>query len=56
MMPHVEDVVLRFSAEVDNGEKKQNVLAKLGALFERFLASVESGMSRHHANKETGIG
>lgn len=35
--------VTRFSAEGGHGEKKQRVLAKLGAFFERFFGLGANG-------------
>lgn len=45
MLTRVEDVVSRFSAEGDHGEKEQGVLAKLSPFFKKFF-DFSSGGSR----------
>ena len=39
MLTYIEDAVLHFSAKGSHGEKKQRVLTKLRAFFERFFGS-----------------
>ena len=45
MLTYIEDAVSHFSAKGSHGEKKQRVLTKPGAFFERFFGLSANGGS-----------